>query len=296
MTDLGRSKAMHSMVRRLTALENFSTPREFIDAANAIGQSEDRSFADIVERSHSLQALRDAPSLSVLRLQSEVRHARLYSTPGTSRQRLLIAFAGAAQRLMMPLPIFMQALPANTDLLILYDPLNNHYRRGIWDGDHTLRDLASIMAPIIGGYDDTIALGTSSGGLPALRFSKLFGLRRGLSFGGRLIDDTLRILRREILPPAYDPLCACDDLQNTEVILIHAADNAQDALAARCAAVAANSRRISLAGRSNHSVLWDVQCMERLPDLLEMAFSASASTLNDSLCKWSASDLAATRT
>jgi hypothetical protein len=296
MTATDHRASMHSMIKRLNVLENFSTPREFWDGVDAIRQSGDRGLADVMEQSHSMQALRDAPDLSALRLESEVRNARLYSTPDTSRQRLLVAFTGTAHRMMMPLPIFMQALPRNTDLLILYDPLKNHYRSGIWDGDRTLWDLRSIVAPIISAYGDTVALGTSLGGLPALRFSKHAGLRRGISFGGRLIDDTLLILRRHMVPPAYDPLCACDEARNTEVILVHAANNVQDAQAARCAAVAANSHTISLAGRSNHGILWDMQRLDHLPDLLEMTFSASASALNDALCMWSAADLAAIRT
>lgn len=292
MTGTDHPASMHSIIKRLNVLESFSTPREFWDGVKAIMQSGDGSFTDVVERSHSMQALGTAAILSALRLESEVRYARLYSTPGTSRQRLLVAFTGSANRLMMPLPIFMQALPRNTDLLILYDPLKSHYRSGIWDGDRTLWDLRSILAPVTRSYGDTIALGTSGGGLPALRFSKHAELRRGMSFGGRLIDDTLRILRREIVPPAYDPLCACDEARSTEVILVHAADNVQDALAARCASVAASSHMISLAGRSNHGILWDVQRMERLPDLLEMAFSASSSELNDALCMWNTTELA----
>jgi hypothetical protein len=293
MTGTGKLSDRKQIVEQLTALENYSTPLEFMDAAKAIRQSGHADFAKAVERSLCMTVLGDAETLSALHCELSMPHARLYSAAGTSRKRLLIGFTGGASRLMMPLPIIMQALPRNADLLILYDPMKNHYRSGIWDGNRSLWELAQITAPIRNGYADTISLGTSGGGLPALRFAKLAGLRRGLSFGGRLIDDTLRILRRDIVWSAFDPLCACDERGSTELVFVYGADHSSDAKAARCAAVAANSHLIPISRRSDHNVLWQMQRMGCLPDLLEMAFSASESDLRRSIGAWNDSDLSA---
>lgn len=273
-------------IRRLLHLETFSTPIEFLSAMEVARQSGDIALTKVIEESHSMAALCKVGAPSPLVCESETRFARLYSVPETPRQQLIVVFTGWAMRPMMPLPIFMQALPRNTDLLILYDPLRNHYRRGIWDGNCTIRDLPHVMAGIIEIYCDIIALGASGGGLPALRFAKHARLRRGISFGGRLIDDTLRILRREIVPSAYDPLCACDEARTTEAILVYAADNVPDAHAAHCAAVAAASHLIALEGHSNHAVLWEITRMGHLSELLEMTFSASASALRNAIYAW----------
>ncbi|MCX7289380.1 MAG: hypothetical protein NTW20_18060 [Rhodobacterales bacterium] len=295
MISTGQPSSQKHAFDHLAAMASCLTPLQFIDAANAIRQSGDHDLVEALERSPSMKVLRDAPILSALRCEFETSHARLYSVPGTSRQRLLVGFTGAASRLMMPLPIIMQALPGNTDLLILHDPSRSHFRRGIWDGDRTLLDLAGVTAPIRSAYADTIALGSSGGGLPALRFARHAGLRRGMSFGGRLIDDTLRILRRETVPTAYDPLCACGDARATELILVHSADHVSDAHAARCIAMAANAYLVPIAGRSDHNVLWHMQRMGRLADLLEMMFSASAPDLRDGIVAWNDADLSATR-
>lgn len=280
-------------MRRLISLETFSTPLEFLEVAKVARETEDIEFLNLIENSHTMAVLGSVSILSQLACESEARYARLYSTPNSSRERLIVAFTGAAMRLMMPLPIFMQALPRNTDLLILYDPQNNHYRSGIWDGNTTISLLSSIFQRMFSAYKETISLGTSIGGLPAIRFAKYAGLRRSISIGGQKIDDTLRILRRDVLVSAFDPLCACDDKLNTEAILIYPADNMQDALAAQCASVTANSHLIAIAGRKNHSILWDIMQMKCLPDLLEMLFTSSALEIQDALCSWSEADLSA---
>jgi hypothetical protein len=293
MTGTAKLSLREQVAKQLNALENYSTPLEFMDAADAIRRSGHTDLVDAVQRSFSMKALSAAAVLSDLRCELSMPYARLYSAASTSRQRLLIGFTGAASRLMMPLPIIIQALPRNTDLLMLYDPMKSHYRSGIWDGNRSLWELARVTAPIRSGYADTIALGTSGGGLPALRFAKLAGLRRGLSFGGRLIDDTLRILRRETMRSAFDPLCACDETKGTELVFVYSADHVVDAHAACCAAVAANSHLIPIAGRKDHNSLWQMQRMGRLPDLLEGAFSASASDLRDFIGAWNDADLSA---
>lgn len=277
--------------RRLIFLETFSTPLEFIAAANNAHQSGDVNFVTAIETSHSMSVMRGSSALSPLVVESETRFARLFSSPGSSRQRLIVAFTGAALRLMMPLPIFMQALPQHTDLLILYDPSKNHYRKDIWDGNCTLADFASLFPKLFGVYQDIIALGSSIGGMPALRFAKLASLRRGVSFSGQIIDDTLRILRGTAMVSAFDPLCACDKIQATEAIFVFSANNKQDLFAARCAAVAASSKLIPLVGHESHNTLWEVQQMKLLPDLLEMLFSSNATELHSALSSWSQANL-----
>ncbi len=288
-TPLGRELSKATLAqKKLINLETFSTPREFMAAVERHRHAGETAFAEVLDKSFSMEVLRHAPELSTLQCETETRFARLYSAPGTRRRRLLIAFTGVAMRLMMPLPIFMQAMPKDTDLLILYDPQRNHFRSGIWDGTLALSDLVAVAAPVIGAYGDAISLGTSGGGFPALRFAKQSGLRRGLSFGGRQIDDTLGLMRGQAAPPAFDPLCACDRRTGTEAALIYAALNAHDSAAARCAAVAANSHLIPLADRVDHGVLWALQRMGQLPALLDLAFDASMDGLRDALTLWNA--------
>lgn len=276
--------------RQVINLETFSTPKEFMDSASALLKSGSAELRTALERSLSMRALQASSNISDLRCESEARYVRLYSTPYSGRKRLLIAFTGAVMRLMMPLPVFMQALPRDVDLLILYDPLRDHYRTGIWDGTKTLPELKAATADITRAYGDVVALGVSGGGLASLRFAKHANLRRAASFGGRYIDDTIRILQKKPIAGAYDPLCACDTSSKTEGLLFFGSENMHDARAAKCAAAAANTFLLPLKGRSDHVVLWTVQTLGHLPDLLEMLFSSTAQTIGDALDSWVASN------
>jgi hypothetical protein len=276
-------------LQRLIELENYSTPQEFVATADSILRSGQTELIAALERSRATAKLKKATALSALRCESESRFVRLYSTPGTTRRRLLIAFAGGRMRLMMPLPIFMQAMPEDTDLLVLYDPFLDHFRSGIWDGKYGIGDLSGITAPVRAAYRDVIALGTSGGGLPAIRFAKLARLRRAASFGGRQIDDTLAIIRKRIIPMAFDPLCACDTVVGTEALLIYSELHAIDAHAAACASVVKNSVMLPLRGRKDHGVLWRFEQMGHLDELLELLFSAKAESIRDHIDRWNAS-------
>lgn len=277
--------------RQLINLETFSTPLQFLAATESIKASGDSCLSDLVEGSISMLALRGVGTPSPLILEYETRYARLFSSPATQRKRLIIAFTGAAMRLMMPLPVFMQEMPENIDILLLYDPKKSHYRCGIWDGNSTIWDLPRIFTRILASYADVIAFGASSGGLPSLRFARHAGLRRGISVGGRPIDDTMRILRRERVPIAYDGLCSCAEAASTEDIFLYAAENSLDAHAAERASISRNSCRIALAGRSNHAALWEIWRMGFLRDFLENAFSASALSLAEAVNAWNLADL-----
>lgn len=289
VTDLQRLHAAQAKVR---ALETKSTPLEFLEAERAAAAAGDALFVDQLADSHSAKNLRGATSVSELRLDVEMKFARLYVRPGTRRRRLLVGFTGAARRMMMPLPIFMQALPPEADLLLLLDMQNSHYRTGIWDGTCDLTNLPRTAAPLTSAYEDVIALGTSSGALPAVRFAKMAGLRRGLSFGGRAINDTLRLLRGDRSAPAYDPLCACDARNRTDAIYCFAALHPQDTLSALQAAECANAHLVPLWGRNDHSVLWTIATMGRLNDLLTLAFEGSPEDLIRDVGAWNAEDLA----
>ena len=277
---------------RVMALETQSTPLEYLAAAQSAVETGDAMLAELIAASHSARVLKTANAVSDLCLETEVKFARLYSRPGTRRRRLLVGFTGSARRMMMPLPVFMQGLPPDADLLILFDIANRHYRHGIWDGHTALAGLARAAAPVTRSYADVIALGTSAGGFPAVRFAKLAGLRRGLSFGGRAIDDTLRILRGQPTASAYDPLCACDVRAGTEAIFSFSALHPEDSMAALRANWCANAHLVPLAGRRDHSTLWLIAGMGRLNDLLSLAFTAQPDELSSQLLAWNLEDLA----
>ena len=105
---------------------------------------------------------------------------------------LAICFGGNAQRMMMPMPVFLQHLNADrVDVAFLTDPRRNSFRRGV-DGiapnmEFLINELKTLLR--IEEYQGVVAIGTSSGGTPAILTAVKLGLDAGLSVGGNGPDD-----------------------------------------------------------------------------------------------------------
>jgi hypothetical protein len=110
---------------------------------------------------------------------------------GTDRA-LAICFAGDAQRMMIPTPVFLQHVPAErVDVALIRDPSRNGFRSGI-------RGLADNFGTCISKLDDllqirqyrqAVSIGVSGGGLPAILTALKLGLDAALSVGGNAPDD-----------------------------------------------------------------------------------------------------------
>jgi hypothetical protein len=117
--------------------------------------------------------------------------ATMYAAPGTPDERasrtLVVAFCGDAQRLMMPIALFLQQLPAaKHELMLLVDRTRRFYLGGVaglGDGlPATIRRIGELAAPA--KPRRTVAFGTSAGGLAALWTAVELGMTRGVSVGG----------------------------------------------------------------------------------------------------------------
>jgi hypothetical protein len=277
MIALDFSKASFQIITRL---ENFCSPRDFALASEDIIAGGDGDLTAALIASEAYQALQHCTALSPLAVEFETQGARLYSRPDRRGKRLVVGFTGRAFRFMMPLSIFQQAIPDDTDVLVLFDVLNDHYRRGIFDGKTSLFDLPKRLAEITARYCEVISFGTSGGALPALRFSKLARISRGISIGGRVIDDTIRILKGSPLPPAYDPLCACHKSTAGQALLVFGDQHAADSRSARIVAACIDAELIPVKGCAEHNLLWPVYKAGRLNAFLELLLDPR-STLQD---------------
>ena len=259
-----------SAFQAITRLENFCSPREFVMAADDIMSGDNEDLLNALVASEAYLALQSEMNLSPLTVEFETRGARLYSRPGRRGKRLLIGFTGRAFRLMLPLAMFQQALPDDTDVMVLFDSLNDHYRREIFDGTGTLFDLPRRMAAITENYTAVIALGTSGGALPSLRFARLARLPRGISIGGRVINDTLRILNGSPLASAYDPLCACPRATTGQSVLVFGDQHPADARTAHIVAACGAADLIPVKGSAEHNLLWPIYKTGRLAAFLDL--------------------------
>lgn len=126
---------------------------------------------------------------------------------GGGPKSLLLCFCGSGNRMMVPLPSFLQHLPeTDVDVIVVRDPSRHHYLQGIPGFAATLSEFVDEVARRIDldGYTDLRCLGVSAGGAPALYAGLMLGAERALSVCGRhpSLDGTL--------PPSgdYDAMLA----------------------------------------------------------------------------------------
>lgn len=263
------------LFQRLRQLETFSTPLEFLSAYDDVKRQKNFGFLEVLERSETVGVLNGARVPSQIRCEADTRYARLLTNPSTKRENLLVVFTGAAMRPMMPLHIFIQALPRNTDILVLYDPWRDHYRRNILNGELSLYDLPKALRHWVAHYETAISVGTSSGGLPALRYARLANLAKGFSFGGAPIDDTIRCLRGDVQHPAFDPLCSCMIAGETELILVFGEKNGRDAGTAKNLEFVKRTRLVPVWNQRQHGILWVFQKFGILEEVLDLMINGT---------------------
>jgi hypothetical protein len=143
---------------------------------------------------------------------------------------LLVVFSAPRARLGIPVSYFLQALRDDVyDVLVLRDPNDEHYTRGVrglgsfLDTTRRIEDFAGTR-----GFQQIITYGASLGGLPALRAGRLLKASRAISVGGRYPWHAGRLARAERLVDAFDLLCPCAPPSPTELIMVYARHDAVD--------------------------------------------------------------------
>ncbi len=254
LTGIGERRAVKTAIRRL---EEYATPAEFAAAMEMKRLLPIETYR-ILKKSFVIRHVTKKTPEPYLR--SELSpNVFFYQGPGTGSQpkTLLVAFAGAAMRLMLPLSIVLQSLPAEShDVVLIRDPGRHHFEHGIPDYANSLLGLMQRLRADLSAerYDRVVTLGTSMGGLPALRGGTLIGADLAVSIGGQPIWHIDRLIdpnRREI--PAFEMLCACGPT-GPELLLLYAAGNAEDVKGADLVAMTRPVRRIPVADQ-NHNIL-----------------------------------------
>ncbi|MGH8713827.1 MAG: hypothetical protein ACREYB_07460 [Casimicrobiaceae bacterium] len=148
-------------------------------------------------------------------------------TGSHAKKTLIVGFAGHFHRLMVPMPVLLDCLnPAFYDVVILRDFARLFFARGI---DGLGGDFVETMSSLrerfdFGSYRNVIALGTSSGGLPALLAAIMLRLDRGVSLGA--IDFPVlaaRLRNHGIRATAHAELLAARPQPFPELILAYGA-------------------------------------------------------------------------
>ena len=113
-----------------------------------------------------------------------------YSSPTTpsNEKKLLICFCGIGNRLLVPIPVFLQCIPDQSfDVLVYRDPSQTSFLNGIPDFSNSLQDLVADTLPHVNfaTYKSLVTIGTSGGGSAALYFGILANAEKAISVCGK---------------------------------------------------------------------------------------------------------------
>jgi len=191
--------------------------------------------------------------------------AAMYASPATPAERaartLVVAFSGDANRLMMPIALFLQHLPAAThELLLLMDRTRRFYLGGIAGlGDDlpaAIRRLDELAVPR--SYRRAVAFGTSAGGLASIWTGVELGLARAVSVGG-VAPETVA---ERVHTQHYDTRGFDEAVRRAprlpEILLVSGESNVRDSEKALSMAARLTAKLVVVPGSKHHNVLYDV--------------------------------------
>jgi hypothetical protein len=173
---------------------------------------------------------------------------------------LVVGFSGVANRMMLPVAPFLQALPAaRCDVLVLRDPARTAFLRGVPGYAPDLPALAARLGADLplSRYAERRCIGTSSGGAAALAFGTLIGASVALSLGG----THPRGMATAGVPPgperfAFDRLFDGHPPARTRLICCHGQDCIRDSVRGRLMAMATPGAEVLVVPRvALHAVL-----------------------------------------
>ena len=124
-----------------------------------------------------------------------------YTANGVPAEKtLIIGFTSHFHRLMLPIPWILDCLdPALYGIVVLRDFARRYYALGIPGlGADFISTLTSLRERArLSAYRNTIAIGTSGGGLPALAAAIGLGLQRGISVAGQDLPTVAATVRSQ---------------------------------------------------------------------------------------------------
>jgi hypothetical protein len=128
-------------------------------------------------------------------------------------KKILICFCGNANRLMMPIPAFLQYIDEKIyDVLVLVDPSKLCYHSGIPDFGFTLEESINNLSDIISTkkYEQITTFGTSGGGCASLYVGAYLNAKKAISVGAchplDYEDTKLRLSEKNLTGSEFDKL------------------------------------------------------------------------------------------
>jgi len=277
LDEVGRCSTVNQFNRLRIGIENFFAPAEICALIDGV-RERDAAVPEYCTRwlQNSDESLRGGGRP----VQPYVRHAysmgaSIYAAPGTPSERasrtLVVAYTSDANRLFMPIGVFLQHLPAAThEVILLVDPSRRFFLGGVTglgdDLPSTIRRIDAIAAP--SRFRRAVGFGCSAGGLAAIWTAVELGFLRAVSIGGIAVESAVQRERTQNIDLSGFDESVRRRFTLPEVLLVHGEGNEHDAARALQMARRVPSTHVSVAGASDHNVLYDVWKAGRLDAFL----------------------------
>ena len=278
---LARCRTANDARRVQVTLANELAPAEVAMLAKALRERYAGTYASTV---HWLGGLESLIGLSAARPQPFERSVLApgvfrYAAPAgrseLGRRTLIVAFTGAAFRLMLPIACVLQNLDASRhDLVLLFDRARTQFLKGVpgiaSDLPALLRRLDELAA--FGLYRRVVFVGTSAGGLPAMRAAIEIAAERGIGIAASVPADLpSRVQTHDVDPAPHVEAFARYDRGATRLACVCASGHARDRANARWYEAHAGATVVEVPGIDGHNVLQQVfEAGELAPFLAEL--------------------------
>lgn len=267
------------------ALENRMTPLEWgalaaaIDPMAGANEAIREGQARWLQTMGAMFAKAGKPAPEAYASRRLARHIKWFRAEPNTARTLVVCFTGQAQRMMSPLPVFLQHFQATTeDVVVINYPKGLGFRyglQGVADGFENLLNALGKLLPLA-AYERVVSIGVSGGALPAIAAAQRLDFDAAAAFGAGYSDDPRWIealghsLDGFLTPPAErtSPLA---------VTLVYGADAAvdKDAAARLAQLIPINQAEVFIPGKPiGHNALYPLLMTRQLRPFLEDALLA----------------------
>ena len=179
--------------------ENTASPYE---AINFIRNERNKNYFSRFFLDKAEKLILDASEKIRLFVRHKISTNVFFYNSDNINKKILICFCGNANRLMMPVAVFLQYIDEKIyDVLVLMDPSKLCYHSGIPDFGFTLKESVNKLSDIISEkkYEQVYTFGTSGGGCASLYIGAYLNAKKAISVGGRHPLDYLDFKNTKLL-------------------------------------------------------------------------------------------------
>ena len=179
--------------------ENTASPYE---AINFIRNERNKNYFSQFFLDKTEKLILDASEKIRLFVRHKISTNVFFYNSDNINKKILICFCGNANRVMMPVAVFLQYIDEKIyDVLVLMDPSKLCYHSGIPDFGFTLKESVNKLSDIISEkkYEQVYTFGTSGGGCASLYIGAYLNAKKAISVGGRHPLDYLDYKNTKLL-------------------------------------------------------------------------------------------------